>query len=168
MTHEQFQEAANYWNRKERVQMPKEQLKKAVEDYIQSNNTCALATGTGDYVRCTPLEYSYHDGKFWIFSEGGEKFIGLEKNENVCLAVFDPYGGFGKLKSIQVMGKAEVIEAFSKEYNAHAEYKKIPLDALKKLSSPMNLICVRPIKMEALFSEFKKNGYDSRQTYMPE
>lgn len=25
-----------------------------VEDYILSNNTCALATGTGDYVRCTP------------------------------------------------------------------------------------------------------------------
>ena len=23
-------------------------------------------------------EYSYHDGKFWMFSEGGEKFIGIE------------------------------------------------------------------------------------------
>lgn len=167
MTHEQFQEAADYWNKKERVQIPKEQLRKVIEDYIQSNNTCALATGTGDYVRCTPLEYSYHDGKFWIFSEGGEKFIGLEKNENVCLAVFDPYGGFRKLKSIQVMGKAKVIEPFSEEYNAHAEYKKIPLDTLKKLASPMNLICVRPVKIEALFSEFKKEGYDSRQTYLP-
>ena len=47
---------------------------------VNSNNTCTLATGTGDYVRCTPIEYSYHDGKFWMFSEGGEKFIGLEKN----------------------------------------------------------------------------------------
>ena len=67
--------------------MPEEALKQAVEKYIQENNTCALATGSGDYVRCTPIEYSYHDGKFWMFSEGGEKFIGLEKNANVSLAI---------------------------------------------------------------------------------
>ena len=62
------------------------------------------------------------------------------------------------------MGKAQIIEPFSDIYNAHAEYKKIPLAALKKLESPMNLICVTPVKIEALFSDFKKNGYTSRQT----
>ena len=77
MTHEQFKKAADYWKNKEMTAMPKEELKKAVEEYIASNNTCALATGTGDYVRCTPIEYSYHNDKFWMFSEGGEKFIGL-------------------------------------------------------------------------------------------
>ena len=115
-------------------------------------------------MRCTPIEYSYHDEKFRMFSEGGEKFIGLEKNENVCLAVYDKYDGFGSLKSIQVMGRAELVEPFSDIYNAHAQIKKIPLEALKKLESPMNLICVTPIRIDALFSEFKKNGYSSRQT----
>lgn len=91
MTQEQFKQAAEYWNRKNRNLMPEEQVKKVVENYINANNVCALATGTGDYVRCTLLEYSYHDGKFWIFSEGGEKFIGLAKNQNVCLVVFDGY-----------------------------------------------------------------------------
>lgn len=164
MTHEQFEKAAQYWNNKEQIAMPKEALKKAVEEYIQANNTCALATGTGDYVRCTPIEYSYHDDKFWMFSEGGEKFIGLEKNANVCLAIFDKYDGFGKLKSVQVMGKAELIEPFSDIYNRHAEIKKIPLAALQKLENPMNLICVTPTKTEVLFSDFKKDGYSSRQT----
>lgn len=89
MTHEQFEKAADYWKNKGITAIPKEELKKAVEEYIAANNTCALATGTGDYVRCTPIEYSYHNDKFWMFSEGGEKFIGLEKNENVCLAIFD-------------------------------------------------------------------------------
>ena len=42
--------------------------------------------------------------------------------------------------------------------------KKIPLEALKKLNHPMNLICVEPDKIEALFSDFKEDGYDSRQT----
>ena len=164
MTHEQFKEAADYWKNQKQTVMPEEKLKKAVLEYINSNNTCALATGTGDYVRCTPIEYSYHDGKFWMFSEGGEKFIGLEKNENVCLAIYDKYDGFGKLKSIQVMGKAELVEPFSDTYNTHAQIKKISVEALKKMASPMNLICVTPVKMEALFSEFKKDGYSSRQT----
>lgn len=62
------------------------------------------------------------------------------------------------------MGRAELIEPFSEIYNAHAEYKKIPLTALKKLESLMNLICVTPVKAELLFSDFKKDGYSSRQT----
>lgn len=164
MTHEEYVKAAEYWKNKEQIKMPKEQLQQAVTAYIDANNTCALATGTGDYVRCTPIEYSFHDGKFWMFSEGGEKFIGLEKNENVCLAIFDKYDRFHNLKSLQIMGKAEMIEPFSDTYKAHAEYKKIPIAALEKLNPPMNLICVTPVKIEALFSEFKKEGYDSRQT----
>jgi hypothetical protein len=164
MTHEQFKEAADYWNKKERTEMPQEALKQAIDAYVNANNTCALATGTGDYVRCTPIEYSFHDGKFWMFSEGGEKFIGLEKNANVCLAIYDKYDGFGNLKSVQIMGKAEMVEPFSDAYNAHASYKKIPLTVLQKLDSAMNLICVTPVKFEALFSDFKKDGYSSRQT----
>ncbi len=143
--------------------MSKEQLKKTVRNYINDNNVCVLATRTGDYVRCTPLEYSYHDDKFWIFSEGGAKFIGLVKNENVCLAVFDGYDRFHNLKSVQVMGKAEIIALFSKCYNVHAKYKKLPLFALEQFAATVNLICVTPTKIEALFSYFKKDGYDARQ-----
>ena len=100
MTHEQFENAAQYWNKKEQVKMPKEALKSTIDAYVMENNTYALATGTGDYVRCTPIECSYRDGKFWMFSE-----------------------------------------------------------------VPMNLICATPVKMEVLCSEFKKEGYSSRQTY---
>ena len=164
MTHEQFENAAHYWDKKEQAAMPQEALKKAVYAYIAQNNTCALATGTGDYVRCTPIEYSFHDDKFWMFSEGGKKFIGLEKNPHVCLAIYDKYDGFGTLRSVQVMGTAELVEPFSETYNAHVAYKKIPLAALKKLDPPMNLICVTPTEIQALFSDFKKEGFSSRQT----
>lgn len=47
---------------------------------------------------------------------------------------------------------------------AQAEYKKIPISALEKLESPMNLICVTPETIEVLCSDFKKDGYSSRQT----
>src|SRR5574344_3102496 len=165
MNHEDYQKAANHWVKKDalaKVMDPKA-LKAAIESYIQSNNTCALATGAGNFVRCTPIEYSDHEGAFWMFSEGGEKFKALEQNKKVCLAIYDKYDGFGHLHGLQVMGLAEVVEAFSESYNAAAAFKKIPLQALKQLPEPMNLIKVTPIRYDFLNSDFKKDGFASRQ-----
>lgn len=165
LSHEEYEEAATYWRKKDAqaVKMDKTQLKQTIEEYILANKTCALATAAGDFVRCTPIEYTYHHGAFWMFSEGGEKFYALEKNKNVCLAIYDKYEGFGKLKGMQVTGVAEIVASFSEEYNAAAEFRKIPLDALKKMPHTMNLIKVYPKKIEFLNSDFKKDGADSRQ-----
>ena len=166
MTQREFQAAAEYWDIKdaESVKMERDQLAQAIEEYIRANNTCALATGSGSYVRCTPLEYSYHDGCFWIFTEGGKKFIGLEKNDNVCLAIYNTYKSPGGLHGMQIMGKAEIIEPFSQRYIEYAAYRKVSLDFLKKLDSPMHLICVKPEQIDYLCSNFKKQGCASRQT----
>ena len=115
-------------------------------------------------MRCTPLEYTYHDDCFWIFSEGGEKFYALEKNKNVCLVIFDKYEGFGKLKGMQVTGLTSIVEPFSQEYVQAADFRKIPLKALEKMLHPMNLIKIKPKKIEFVNSDFKKDGADSRQT----
>lgn len=165
MTHEDYERAANHWKIKDASdeKMDRDTLLKEIEQYIKSNNTCALATGSGEFVRVTPIEYTYHDGAFWMFSEGGEKFKALEKNKNVCLAIYDKYEGFGKLKGMQVTGTAEVVDYFPEEYIAAAVYKKIPIEALRKLPEPMNLIKVAPSKIEFLSSEFKKYGCASRQ-----
>ena len=147
MTQAQFQAAARYWEEKDAasVKLDPAQLRSVAEAYIQANNTCALATGAGAYVRCTPIEYSFHDGAFWMFSEGGKKFIGLSENPNVCLAIFDGYTGFQNLHGMQVA------------------YKGISLDFLKGRETPMHLIRVRPVSMECLFSDFKGLGYGHRQ-----
>lgn len=165
MTHEEYQRAAEYWVKKDvgNKKLPDTLLRAAVEAYITLNNTCALATGLDEFVRCTPIEYSFHKGAFWMFSEGGQKFIGLEMNKNVCIAIYEKYDGFGKLKGMQVSGIAEMIKPFSQEYVQAAEYKKIPIEALKKLSSPMYLIKVVPVTIDFLNSDFKEQGYASRQ-----
>jgi nitroimidazol reductase NimA-like FMN-containing flavoprotein (pyridoxamine 5'-phosphate oxidase superfamily) len=165
MTHEEFQKAANHWNVKDaqNTAMDRAALLAAAEAYILENNTAALATGAGTFVRCTPIEYAYHDGAFWMFSEGGEKFFALEQNPNVCLAIYDKYEGFGNVKGMQVSGTAEIVEPYSKEYLAAADFKKIPLAALKKLPETMNLIKVTPKRIDFLNSNFKKAGFSSRQ-----
>lgn len=166
MTTDEYKAAADFWKTKEHSEMPRDQLKFAVEEYLCSSSVCALATGTGDYVRCTPLEYSYHDDKFRIFTEGGEKFIRLAQNNNVSLAVFEKDPDFGRLKSVQVMGVASIIEPMSEEYIAHAEHKRVSVAVLQNLAGrgqPMHLLCIEPVRMDVLFSDFKKHWYDSRQ-----
>jgi hypothetical protein len=167
MTDNEYREAADYWKKHDEgtVKMPADLLKKEAEAYIEANDTCALATGFGKFIRCTPIEYMYFDGAFWMFTEGGEKFTGLKDNPAVCIAIFDRYGGFGKLKGMQVSGKAELPELFSEVYNRAAERKKIPPEALKKLNHPMYLIKIVPEKIEFLNSDFKNKGFDSRQTW---
>jgi len=165
MTHEEYQKAAEYWKTKDKTgaAVEKDRLRERMEEYINANNTCALATGAGDFVRCTPIEYAWHDQAFWMFTEGGEKFLALEKNKNVCLAIYDKYSGFGTVKGMQVSGTAEIIEPFSAEYIAAAAFKKIPVEALKKLPEPMHLLKIKPVRIDYLDSELKKQGFSSRQ-----
>ncbi len=167
MNEQEYAEAAEYWKKHECAEMPAEELRRFAEGLLAEKRVCALATGAGDFVRCTPLEYSFHDGSVWIFTEGGEKFVGLAKNPNVCLAVYDQDPGFGALRSIQVTGKAELVEPMSEAYIAHAEHKKVPVAALQKLADegrPMHLIRIRPTHADVLCSKFKEQGYSSRQS----
>ena len=160
-----YETAARYWTDKEKdsVSMDPDDLKKRIVDFIGGHNTCALATASSDMVRCTPIEYNYLIGVFYLFSEGGLKFKGLKNNKRVGLAIYEPYGGFGNLKSLQVEGQAEIIEPFTDEYMKLLEYKKIPVDVIKKMPRPMNLIKITPYRFDYLDSDLKKEGFDIRQ-----
>lgn len=169
MTPQEFDEAEAYWTSREAEsrRMPKDELRAAVESFLSSHNTCALACGAGDFVRCTPLEYSYRDGAIWIFSEGGLKFRALRRNPNVSLAVFEPYSGFGKLTSVQITGTATIVDPDSPEFASAAAEKGLPSDMLDRLRSRLHLIKIVPSRIDYLCSELKARGYDPRQWLEP-
>ena len=54
------------------------------------------------------------------------------------------------------MGREELLSEI-------VEYKKIPVEALKKLPQPMNLIKIVPDVYDFLESDLKKKGFSSRQ-----
>ena len=72
------------------------------------------------------------------------KEAALKDNKHVAFAIYEPYGGFHQLKSLQVMGLASMVEPFTDEYLKIMEHKKIPVEAMKKLPMPMNLIKIAP------------------------
>lgn len=165
MDRKDYLQAEYYWKKhdEQAVKMERDAVMKAAEKFLNAHNTCALATGFGDFVRCTPIEYNWLNSSFYLLSEGGMKFKALAENKNVSLAVFEMYTGFGSIAGIQVSGKAEMIEFDSEEYKQVLAAKKILESAIRNLPHPMYLIKVIPQSMELLFSEFKKNGFDSRQ-----
>ena len=165
MTDEEFDQAAEIWAAKEAgaSRMPADELRSEIDAFLASHNTCALACGSGDFVRCTPLEYAWRDGAAWIFSEGGLKFRALKRNKNVSMAVFEPYGGFGKLASAQVTGVAQIISPDSEAFAKAVAAKGLPASALPKLRDMLHLIRVVPSRIDYLCSDLKARGYSARQ-----
>ena len=160
-----YELAASCWEKEDAQaeKMERGALLAQMEKFIEAHNTCALATGCGTFVRCTPIEYSYLDGRFWLLSEGGLKFRALAGNANVCLAIFDPYSGFGSLNGMQVTGTAEMIEPWTDEYLKLLAFKKLSAEHLKKLPQTLYLIRITPMQIDFLCSELKKLGYEPRQ-----
>ena len=130
---------------------------------MATHNTCALATASDGMVRNTPIEFNYVDGCFYFFSEGGLKFKNLKENKNVGLAMYEKFEGFNKLWGIQVQGVASMVEPFSEEYLKLLEHKKIPVESMKKLPQPMNLIKVTPKSYDVLDFRYHTCGFGSRQ-----
>lgn len=167
MNKEGFKKAAQYWVEREEamVKMPKEALLENIEEYIKANDTCALATSCSEFTRCTPIEYIYVDGIFYIFTEGGLKFQALAENNKVGIAVFDKFTGFASLKGLQVIGEAFVVDAESAEYQEAAKHKGLKLENLKRMNHFLHLIRVEVKKFEYINSDLKKLGYSVRQSY---
>ena len=160
-----YETAADHWTERDRnsSHMDAASLKERIEGFINKHNTGALATSSGDFVRCTPIEYNYVDGFFYLFSEGGLKFRGLKDNKNVCFAIYEPYSGFGNLQSLQVMGKVEIVEPFSDEYLKLCRHGRMSEEVMRKLPKPMNLIKIVPESYDLLDSTLKDEGFASRQ-----
>jgi menaquinone-dependent protoporphyrinogen IX oxidase len=142
--------------------MPVLELKKAVEEFMNTHNTCTLSSGSEDRVRATPVEYIYYQGQMYIFSEGGEKFANMLLNENVSVAIYDAYTNMDHLKGMQITGIAQLVADFE-EYQRVLELKGLNLDFIQQLKVDLKLIRVQIEKVEFLNSKFKDKEYQVRQ-----
>ncbi len=142
--------------------------KKEIETFLINKNTCTLATGYGEFVRATPLEYEYYDGNIYIITEGGLKFIGLSKNKKVSLCIYENYVSMNNLCGLQISGEVEILQPWCEEYLDVLRSKDLKVENISKLPFDMNIIKIVPNKYEFLYSKFKNLGFDSKQIYIPE
>ena len=155
----------NFWIEQQKTakHMVPEKALRHIVNFIKNHNTCALATATGDFVRCTPIEYTYMDDCFYLYSEGGAKFIGLEKNKNVSLAIFEYYGDKNDSHGLQIAGEAELFPPRCELFKKVLAFKGIPYDVMKAAKVDVCLIKITPKEYEMYDTDFVKAGYDVRQ-----
>ncbi|HML04724.1 MAG TPA: flavodoxin domain-containing protein [Methanobacterium sp.] len=139
-------------------------VKESIDEFLKSHNTCTLSTSYNERVRSTPIEYNYFDGFIYVLSEGGEKFSNILINKNVSLAVYNDYTGMDKLAGMQISGEAYIVEDMD-EYEKIIQMKGLNVDFIKNMPFNMNIIKIEIKKIEFLYSEFKKMGYEPRQIY---
>ena len=164
MNSEDYKKAAEYWLLKDREAnlADRETLLRSAKEIISSHQNGVLGTCCDGLPRCTPVDYAYFNNAFYILTEGGLKFKGLEQNKNVSFTVFNHDGNFGNLKSIQVTGIAEIVGPDTEEYSKNAEIRKYPLSALQKIN--MHLLKIIPKEMIILDSALKQQGFSTRGT----
>ena len=160
-----YKQLQNFWKERQKTSkhMDRDKVYEHIKTFIKNHNTCGFATGYGDYVRCTPIEYNFMDEEFWFISEGGNKFIGLEKNKNVSLAIFDYYGDMNNSHGLQVMGKAILYDNKSDEFKKVLAFKNIEFDVVRAAKVNLAVVRVIPTEYEMFDTDFRKEGYDVRQ-----
>jgi len=143
--------------------MPPVELKLYVEDFLKKHNTCTLSTAFEDRVRATPIEYSYHDGRLYMLSEGGEKFAGILMNGRVSLAVYDDYHSVDRLAGMQITGRATLLGPKDQEYQDVLQLEGHSPEKIAALPFALNMVRIEMEKVEFLNADFKKKGQDVRQ-----
>lgn len=165
MNRQEYDRAAKFWISRESEikQMEPKQLLSKIEEFLTSHNTCALATGCGNFVRCTPLEYEYFRGRLWIITEGGLKFAALRDNDRVSVAVYEPYTDFDSVKGIQITGTAQVAEPGNGEFEEYRAHRSEKGGSVAALPQGLYLLVIHPERIEGVFGEFLEMGYSARQ-----
>ena len=159
-----YEAAARFWLEKDKdaVKIPPDELRKELDSFLKGEKVCTLAVADGNFVRCTPLTYTYREGRFYIFSEGGLKFRALAKNKNVALEIHAEYHGLGSAKGVQVTGEALVIGADDEDFITRTDAAGMNGASLKKMG--LVLIVVTAERLEYLNSTLRERGYCPRQS----
>ena len=146
-----------------KAQPPK--VKKTIEKFLTTHNTCTLSTSYENRVRSTPIEYLYSNGFMYFLSEGGEKFSNIPLNKNVSIAVYDDYTSMNSLAGMQITGSAHIIPEDTDEYYDVIKMKSLNEKFIKNLPVNMNIIKIEINKIEFLYSKFKEMGFEPKQIY---
>ena len=135
----------------------------AIQRFLHGHNTGVLATGHGDTVRATPIEYLWHDGRLWLFTEGGRKFLNIYRNRNVSFSVFDPFAGLSILAGLQIHGQAAVHVPGEDIYETIRKVKGISDKTMATMPVVLHLVEIVPEHMTFLCGAFIKEGLAVQQ-----
>ena len=103
--------------------LSKDELRKSIIGFMEENCICTLATCSSNIPRSTIVRYRSKELTIYILTEGGGKVKNIRENPVVSASICGEYTGFQSVKSLQVWGKAEIIDPRNRE--KYEETRKI-------------------------------------------
>jgi nitroimidazol reductase NimA-like FMN-containing flavoprotein (pyridoxamine 5'-phosphate oxidase superfamily) len=151
--------------------MPLDDLEKYIKQLLKEQTMCVLATCSDNVPRATPIEYRSKDMTIFFIGEPGIKLRNIMINPNVSIGIFQEFTNWNSVKGAQISGKAKVISrnnaAELEEGLAAYQWEKTAGQlGVKKFPETVELIKVKPTKIELIDMSFKVKGYSPRQTFV--
>lgn len=143
-------------NKKE---MPKEELKKKIRNFLDNRKVLVLCTCSNNIPRATPMDFYTEKDSFNIYvgPAPGRKVKNMEENPIVSIGIYTPLSD-GKIQGMQITSTGKDRLIFLKE--GDEEFKK----AQKIVRGRRKLILkIIPEKIELLDYDFIKEGYSRLQ-----
>lgn len=141
-------------------------LLEVLGEFLRSHDTGILATGHDNIIRSTPIEYVWHKGRFYFFSEGGRKFAHLWRNRRASYSVCEPYGGgVQTLAGLQANGTVRVYEPDDAVYEEVRKVKGISDNTLRTMPVTLHLIELTPAELIFMWGPFLKEDLPVKQIY---
>ncbi len=140
-------------------EMPKEELKKEIREYLNKRKVLVLCTCNNNIPRATPMDFYTEKDSFNIYvgPAPGRKVKNIEQNPNISIGIYTPLSE-GKIQGMQITATGKDRLIFLKE--GDEDFKK----AQKIVRGRRKLILkIIPEKIELLDYDFIKDGYSRLQ-----
>ena len=156
-------------------QLPADELKQRVADFLKSQNVCVLCTSKGDVPRATPIEYYSEGTTLYILAGEGTKIENIRANPKVSIGIYStPYTDWTdwyKVIGAQITGLAKLLTEDNPEYSDAFKVYQWQLYAKARgwdLSTPPKGGII--IKVEAQKIEYRElalmaKGYSATQVW---
>ncbi len=161
-----------------RKQLPRPEMEKRIQAYLDAGNVCVLATSLDDVPRATPIEYYSKDLIVYIAATPQTKIHNLEGNPRCSVGIYNtPYTDWTnwyQVMGIQITGRAELIrnEDQPKAYAAALEVYDWHLyrEAMGIDDAPHKTIFIRviPEKIQLRDLGLMREDYAPNQIWEPQ
>ena len=158
----EIREEFDIFNSSEKL-IDKSKLKEIIDGFILDHKTLNLASCSADVPRSTILEYIYHEGSFYIITEGGIKFSNLLINERASISIHDEFTSMAKVKGLVVYTKSELLDLKSQEYKMAMALRGLDENKLSRLDIDLYVLKLSPL--DYIYTDFslRVDGYSPYQ-----
>jgi uncharacterized protein YhbP (UPF0306 family) len=144
-------------------QMPEEDLKKVIRDFLDKRKILVLCTCLDNTPRATPMDFymdkTSNDFNIYVGPAPGRKVKNIEENPNISIGIYTPMDT-GKIQGMQITASGKERLVFLRE--GDKEFDKVQKIVRGKRNLLLKII---PEKIELLDYDFVKDGY-SRLQYL--